>query len=52
MVVKAGRGVTAWAGVGKEFQLWIGKSRGGGTKGYAEWATAWLGMAGQDCSSR
>ena len=36
VVLKAGRGVTAWAGVGKEFQLWIGKSGGGGTKGYAE----------------
>ena len=44
--VKAGRGMAARAGVGKVYQLWIGKGGGGGAKGCEEGTMTWVGMVG------
>ena len=41
-VVRAGKGLAAWAGVGGYYQLWVGKRAVKSTKGCAGGAIEWI----------
>ena len=46
MVMKAGRSVAVQAGVGEVYQLWVGKSGGGGAKSREVGTITWVSMVG------